>query len=509
MGRIIGIDLGTTYCAIGVVDADGRPEIVPNREGERITPSVVQFVSGSEALVGTQAKQAAAAAPDDVVQFVKRQMGDPAWRFYDSDGRDYRAEQISAIILRRLKEDAELALGEPVDRAVVTVPAFFGDAHRTATVDAGRIAGLDVVRIINEPTAAALAYGLTGDEKGTILVYDLGGGTFDVTVMRIGDGAFDVVATRGDRNLGGCDWDDALIGHIAAEIRAQGGPDLSEDESHAAELRAKAEQCKRALTAAPTSKVHLTVDGGTYKVTVTREQFEGLTRSLVSTTRDLAAATLEDVGLGWPDVDRVLLVGGSTYMPMIGAALRAACGKEPDRSLNADEVVALGAAIQARECERATARGDVSGPGAGVGAGLTIHDVTSHGIGNLALNETGRLANVVVLPRNTRVPARASGHYRTVADRQAEVKIDITEGDDDDPEAVEVIGTCTFPLPPYPKGAPIRIDIAFDADGRIFAEVFDGTGGGKLGDLDIPRTANLTDMQVAEAAAALQVLEVD
>jgi molecular chaperone DnaK (HSP70) len=505
MGRIVGIDLGTTYCAIGVVDSAGRPGIVLNREGERITPSAVQFVSDSEALVGTQAKQAAAAAPGDVVQFVKRHMGDPSWRYYGADGRDYRAEQISAVILRRLKEDAELALGEPVDRAVITVPAFFGDAHRTATVDAGRIAGLEVVRIINEPTAAALAYGLTGEDKGTILVYDLGGGTFDVTVMRVGDGSFDVVATRGDRSLGGFDWDNALMAHIAAEVRGQGGPDLSGDGSHAAELRAKAEQSKRALTAAATSKVHLTVEGRTYKVAVTRERFEDLTRSLVSTTCDLAAATLEDVGLGWADVDRVLLVGGSTYMPMIGAALRAASGREPDRSVNADEVVALGAAIQARECERGTARDE----GSAAGPELTIHDVTSHGIGNLALDQSGRMANSVVVPRNSRVPARASGHYCTVADRQAQIKLDITEGDDRDPEAVEVIGSCTFALPPYPRGAPIRIDIAFDANGRIFAEVFDGTNGAKLGDLDIPRTANLTDLQVAEATAVLEVLEVD
>ncbi len=505
MGRIIGIDLGTTYCAIAVPDANGDPRILLNREGERITPSVVQFVSESEALVGTQAKQAAPAAPADVVQYVKRNMGDPAWRYYASDGSDYRPEQISAIILRRLKEDAESALGEPVDRAVVTVPAFFGDAHRTATVDAGRIAGLEVVRIINEPTAAALAYGLTGDEKGTILVYDLGGGTFDVTVMRIGDGAFDVIATRGDRNLGGFDWDNALIRQLAAEIRAQGGPDLTESEEHAADLRAKAEQCKRALTVGTMSKVHLTADGKTYKVTVTREQFEDLTRSLVSTTCDLAAATLEDVGLTWTDVDRVLLVGGSTYMPMIGAALRDASGKEPDRSLNADEVVALGAAIQAREYERSLGGDDVPQRG----PELRISDVTSHGIGNFALDETGRQTNVVVLPRNTQIPAAASGHYRTVVDRQAVVKIDITEGDDTDPEAVEVIGSSTFSLPPYPMGAPIRIDIAFNADGRVLAWVFDGTSGDKLGAMDVVRTANLTDMQVADATAALQGLEVD
>jgi molecular chaperone DnaK len=512
MGRIIGIDLGTTYSAVGVVGATGKPEILPNREGERITPSVVMF-QGDQTLVGSMAKRSAPTAPNDVVQFVKRHMGDPDWCFVTSDEAQYGAEQISAIILRRLKEDAEAALGEPVTDAVISVPAFFNDARRKATIDAGKIAGLNVRRIVNEPTAAALAYGVDGGADGTVLVYDLGGGTFDVTVMRISGGEFDVLSTGGNRNLGGYNWDNALMLRINELIQQQGGPDLLEDNLQMAELRDKAELAKRSLTTMETAKVFVTAGGKPHSVQISREQFEELTSGLLSETRDLAESVLGESGLDWAKLDRVLLVGGSTHMPMVQKAIVELSGKQPVRGVNPDEAVALGAAILAAATSAAAAPGLGSGqaPLAGLPGGLpVISDVTAHGLGTLALNGgTDVMENFVLVRHNTKVPAKGSGNFATIEENQRRIEVVITEGDETDPDRVTRVGKSTFDMPRYPKGAPIRIDIAYDFDGVIFAEAYDGTTGRKLGDMQIERESNLTPEQVADAISAMAKLEVN
>ena len=295
MGIAVGIDLGTTNSAVSVVRPTGKPEVLKNKEGDSITPSVVLFQSfggPDEPLVGEQAKRQAAAFPDDIVQHVKRYMGDPSWRFDSSSGAQYSAEEVSAIILKRLKEDAEIALGEEVTDAVITVPAYFDDARRTATKQAGQIAGLNVLRVLNEPTAAALSYGIDADANGTVLVYDLGGGTFDVTILKIAGTEFEVIATDGDRNLGGFDFDNALMSYLNEELKKQGAPDALEDIALMASLREKAEFAKKALSTVPKTNVQFSANDQHYRVPLTREEFNEVTQSLMVRTQELVADVL-------------------------------------------------------------------------------------------------------------------------------------------------------------------------------------------------------------------------
>ena len=294
--------------------------VLQNSEGENTTPSVVFFSTSDgkdEPVVGTMAKHMAATSPDDVVQFVKRHMGDPNWRFDSSSGQSYTAEEVSAIILKRLKQDAELALGEPVTDAVITVPAYFDDARRTATKQAGKMAGFNVMRVLNEPTAAAISYGLDDEKYGTILVYDLGGGTFDVTALRVKDLNFEVLGTDGDRNLGGFDFDNALMKLIADDVAKQGGEGLLNDYEATADLREKAEMAKRSLSNVAKTNVFITFQGKNYKVSVSRKDFEKATGSLLNRTRELVEDVLDETNLTWDGIDYVLLIGGSTRMPMV------------------------------------------------------------------------------------------------------------------------------------------------------------------------------------------------
>ncbi|WP_420121164.1 Hsp70 family protein, partial [Nakamurella sp.] len=363
IGRAVGIDLGTTYSAIAALGPDGRPVILANREGERITPSVVLFHDDG-ALVGSAAKQAAADAPDDVVQFVKRRMGDRSWAFVTSTGEEVDAESVSAAILRRLKVDAELALGEPVTHAVITVPAYFDDARRQATIDAGEIAGFTVLGVINEPTAAAVHDGLETGMQGNVLVYDLGGGTFDVTVMRIDGNDFRVLSVQGDRNLGGFNWDNELMRYIADQVHRESGVDPLEDDLLEAELRDKAERAKRALTTTPETRVVLRVDRRSYSVKVTRALFDELTRGLLARTRSNVELALADARLAPSDIDELLLVGGSTRMPMVRELLTAMIGRPPRAGGYPDEAVALGAAVQAGLLAAATTLPTAGSPAA-------------------------------------------------------------------------------------------------------------------------------------------------
>ena len=508
MAKVVGIDLGTTYSAVAYVNTMGKPEIITNREGERITPSVVLF-QGESPLVGSMAKRSAPTAPDDVVQFVKRQMGDPTWRFVTSGDASYSAEQVSSIILKRLKEDAEMALGDAVTDAVITVPAYFDDARRKATMDAGTIAGLNVLRVLNEPTAAALAFGLDHDVAGTVLVYDLGGGTFDVTIMHIADGTFDVKATIGDRNLGGFDWDNELMDHINNEVIAQGGPDLFDDDGYTADLRDKAEMAKRTLTTMAETKVFISAGGGTYTIPVTRAKFEELTAGLLRRTQDLVETALEDASMNWGDIDRMLLVGGSTRMPMVPDLMKGLLGKDFEHSVNPDEAVALGAAIQAA-LESPAAGGAMVPIDSAQGGAIVVRDVTALGLGTIAIDtETNRERNFVLVPHNSKIPAKGRERFYTVSENQVKVNVQVTEGDDEDPNYVKVVGDSTLSLPPYPQGSPIDVAIAYDIDGIIFAEVFDGVTGEKIGDMEIARESNLDTEQVQQMANEMKGLEVN
>lgn len=509
MIRAVGIDLGTTYSAIAVLRESGDAEVLPNRDGENITPSVVLFQSvgsSDEPLVGTMAKHSAASAPDDVAQFVKRQMGDPNWRFASASGGSYSPEEISAIILKRLKEDAELALGEPITEAVITVPAYFDDARRTATKHAGQIAGLNVLRVLNEPTAAALSFGVDSDAEGTVLVYDLGGGTFDVTLMRITAGEFDVLATDGDRQLGGFDFDNRLIEYIAGKVAEQGGPDLMDDPEQLASIREKAEMAKRSLTSVKATTVHISAGGGQFRIPVERAEFERITADLLNRTRDLTGYVLSDAGVNWNAIDHVVLVGGSTRMPMVREMIEILAGKSANRSVHPDEAVALGAAIQAA-IEVTVAEG--SAVAIFDGKASLIADVTSQALGVITVKDDHQtLTNTIVIPRNAKIPAKHSTVVETIRDSQTAIDIEVTQGDDDDPEFVEVVGKKTLPILPYPRGAEVRITYAYDIDQTIFVEVWDETARRSLGTFDIDRLANLSDNELTAAVRRVSALKV-
>ena len=419
-----------------------------------------------------------------MVQFVKRYMGDANPVYHSESGTPYRPEEISALLLKRLKEDAEMMLGEPVEQAVITVPAYFDDVRRKATQDAGRLAGLEVLRIVNEPTAAALAYGLDQASEdgegaadiGTVLVYDLCGGTFDVTVMRVEDADYTVIATDGDRNLGGFDWDGALMNYLNGAFVAAGGPDLTEDSALQAELRDKAEIAKRTLSNAPQSVVVLSAGGRHEQIRVTREKFEEITAELLDRTRIITEGVLEEAGLGWSGIDRLLLVGGSTRMPMVQDLIQRLAGREPERGIAQDEVVALGAALigldAAVRAEEAQEKRKYVGSGATVdsapGDGLarltkgkvkSIRDVTSQSLGMIAtrIEDHDLQYNAVIIPHNTPVPAKKSDTFHTLVDQQNRLRVQVTEGDDEDLEYVKTAGEGTLDIPRYPKGAPFEV----------------------------------------------------
>jgi molecular chaperone DnaK len=515
MGTVLGIDLGTTYSAIAVINDSGYPEIIPNREGERITPSVV-FFDGGDPIVGTLAKQSAGQAPLNVVQFVKRQMGTPSWRFRTEEGESFSAEEIAAIILRRLKEDAEVALGEPVTEAVVTVPAYFDDAQRKATQDAGKIAGINVRRIINEPTAAALAYSfdavrhaIAKDNDGQIrlaeqnvLVYDLGGGTFDVTIMRISRDGVNVIATGGDKNLGGFDWDNELMRVLNEAYKSQTGVDLSDDPALGQQLREKAEIAKKTLSSRDKATVLLAGGGKTASVVITREEFDSVTESLIKRTANIMGFVLEDSGLKWDAVDTLLLTGGSTRMRAVSAMIERVSGKKPSSALHPDEIVAMGAAIQ----------GILLGSDNSESTNLPVvraTDVNSHSMGVVALKDDGQQANSIVLNKNTPIPCEANGRFHTVEVNQTAIHVQVTEGEDTDLNFVKIVGDGEMAIPPYPREAPIDVHFAYDHDGIIHVRVFDVTGQKWLGELHIQRTSNLNDYDIEEKRIKLSQREIN
>lgn len=496
MGKVVGIDLGTTYSAVAVVNEYGKPEILSNREGERITPSVVLF-EGEDPIVGSIAKRSAVANPFNVIQFVKRQMGDKSWKFWTENAEAYTPEEISAMILRRLKEDAEAMLGTEVRDAVITVPAYFDDAQRKSTQDAGRIAGLNVLRIINEPTAAALAYGLdklTHDQ--TILVYDLGGGTFDVTIMRLSSKGLRVLSTGGAKNLGGFDWDNAIMNYLNEEFKKRGGIDLLDDPMLEQDLREKAEIAKKTLSARNRTTVFLSAGGVNASIELTREKFEQITRHLVRQTEKIMQFVLEDANLEWKDIDRVLLVGGSTRMKSIPESIERLTGIKPSTDVNPDEVVAMGAAIQGMLIYMKEGKQELQ-DGHSFPM-VEVQDVNSHSLGVVALDESGNEVNSIVLKKDTTIPARVSGHYTTTIDYQNQLHIQVTEGEDTDLDYVKIVGEGMIDLPAYPKGAPLEVVFEYDSDGIIHLSVIDSTKNELIGELDIERTSNLTEEEVKE-----------
>jgi molecular chaperone DnaK len=513
MRRTIGIDLGTTNSAVATVD-DGEVKILNNTEGWATTPSVVFFPDDEDDdahLVGLMAKNSAAMAPANVVQFIKCRMGKREI-IKSPSGTEYTPETISALILKKLKQDAEAALGESgIVDVVITVPAYFGDDRRKATIDAGKIAGLNVLRLINEPTAAAVAFGMDKGKMGKVLVYDLGGGTFDVTLMEIKDDNFDVIGTNGDPNLGGKNFDNKLTEMIIADLKAQGCLVDETDDLIFADVREKAEHAKKALSQKEQTTTKHTIGGKNYTVKLTRAEFEEAAKQLLERTKLYLSDMMSEANVTWAEVDHLLVIGGSTRMPMVKEMLEELSGKTIKYEVNPDTAVAIGAALLANatlpEGKENTAP---SGAESGI-ANFRISDVTSQSLGVITVDDRdiNKKINSVIIPHNTKIPAKKSGMFATVYDNQTRLLVEVTEGNDTDVEYVKIIGSSTLELPPYPKNSPIEVIYQYDIDQTIFIEVFDKVANTSLGTFEIDRVANLSDEQLATAISAVNNITVE
>ena len=457
MSKVIGIDLGTTNSCVAVMEG-GEAVVIPNAEGGRTTPSVVGFSKTGERLVGQVAKRQAVSNPDRTVSSIKRQMGNN--HKTTIDGKDYTPQEISAMVLQKLKADAEAYLGSKVEKAVITVPAYFTDSQRQATKDAGRIAGLEVLRIINEPTAAALAYGLDKDKDQTILVFDLGGGTFDVSILELGDGVFEVKATSGNNRLGGDDFDQRVMNYLVAEFKKDSGIDLSKDKMALQRLREAAEKAKVELSGVHTTNINLpfiTADADGPKhldINLTRAKFDELTSDLVEQTMGPTRQAMADAGLEPKNIDRILLVGGSTRIPAVYEAIKKYLGNEPHKGINPDECVALGAAIQA-------------GVLAGEVKDVLLLDVTPLSLGI----ETLGSVNTVLIERNTTIPTSKSQIFSTAADGQTTVDIHVLQGERPMATDNKTLGRFQLTgISPAPRGIP-QIEVKFDIDANGIVNV--------------------------------------
>ena len=488
MSKIIGIDLGTTNSCVAVMEG-GKPVVVTNTEGSRTTPSVVAFTKTGERLVGEPAKRQAVTNSDRTISSIKRHMGSD-FRV-EIEGKKYSPQEISAMILQKLKADAENYLGEKVTEAVITVPAYFNDAQRQATKDAGKIAGLDVKRIINEPTAAALAYGLDNENEQKIMVYDLGGGTFDVSIIEIGDGVIEVLATAGNNHLGGDDFDQKITDYMISEFKRTEGVDLSNDKMALQRLREAAEKAKKELSSATTTNINLpfitaTAEGPKhFDMNLTRAKFDELTHDLVEATAGPVNTALKDAGLNASDLSKVLLVGGSTRIPAVQDKVKALTGHEPNKSLNPDECVAIGASIQGGKLAGDAGAGDI-----------LLLDVTPL---SLSIETMGGIATRLI-ERNTTIPTKKSQIFSTAADNQTAVDIHVVQGERQFARDNKTLGQFRLDgIPPARRGVP-QIEVTFDIDANGIVNVSaKDLGTGKEQHITITSGSNMSESEIDKA----------
>jgi molecular chaperone DnaK len=520
-GKLVGIDLGTTFSAIATLDDRGQPVTLPNRDGDMLTPSAV-FIDEANAVVGQAALDVALEQPDRVASLIKRRMGQPSYGRAVS-GREFRPETLAAIILRKLIQDAELRLG-PIREAVITVPAYFDDTRRKATKDAGRIAGLNVLDILDEPTAAALAYsfqpprgshGLSPDqvlpnEQRTVLVYDLGGGTFDVSLVRLSQRRFETLAIEGDVRLGGKDWDDRIVEHVAGLFLKQHGVDPRADPQSLAALNAAAERAKKTLSKLTQTSITCTHGGKVLTVPLTRAEFEGLTKDLLTRTRLTVQQVLRQASIAWEKIDRLLLVGGSTHMPMTAQMLQEVSNKVPDNSLAVSEVVARGAAIHAGIAATRSGETGLSledDAAAALGDVVEIN-VNAHSLGIEVKQQQERI-NDILIPKNTQLPTAASRVYRTVVENQTRVRVKVLQGEASQADACISIGECWIEGLPssLPKASPIQVRCGVGSNGLIDVMALDMTSG-KIARTEIHRSSGLSEEEIAREAEWVRGLKI-
>ena len=524
MGKYVGIDLGTTFSAIAYIDEKGNPKIIENSQGENITPSAVLF-GGKKPVVGTVAKRKSITDPQNYEAFVKRHMGEKTYSFTTKDGETFRPEEVSALILSKLKNDAEARLGEPIEGAVITVPAYFADPQRQSTKDAAKAAGLNVLDIINEPTAAAIAFGISKNVTSLqrVMIYDFGGGTFDVSILEIDDGNIRVIATNGAHKLGGYDIDMAIVDYVKKQAQEK-GIDIESDIKAQQDLMIQAENAKKELSSADSTEISLYVKGEDFTVELDRETFEDLIEMILDTTVDVMQTTMEEAKLQYSDISKILLVGGSTRIPIIQSLIEKETGIKPSSEVHPDEAVAIGAAYHAVDVVKQIAEGTFN-PGTPDNNSINVdaesvpeldrnyvfQDITSHGIGVVVYDKAlGKAINSVIMEKNTAIPAEVvKDEYSTSEPYQEGLRLEVTQGESDNLDYVTIIGSADLKIRPRDHEVPLRVIVSCDRDAIIHVRAVDMEEKKDLGEVRINREQhNMTEEEVKEAAVRINKLNI-